>query len=210
MGKAKFIDRLRSTGDLQDKAVIKYLQDLDVTSKESYVWNYHVIRRHMNQYLDEVAVELFDDDTQIEKKEYKEYLETTISDLHSNNQFTSDDDAESASRVIQGMLRIADKHSHSVFGLVQSCRLFELWMSKVRLETPDDSRYELLKAIDIAVYEKTIDFIISNVSFHEWVESALKEIRGLYRVLHIVAGKSVLEGNNRITRRIQKICGLYP
>jgi len=210
MGKTKFIDRLRLTGDLRDKAAIKYLRNLEITSKESYLWNYHVISRHTNQYLDEVAVELFDHDIQIKNQEYKEYLETTISDLYSNDQFISDDEAEIASRLIQGMLRIADKHSHSALGLIQSCRLFNLWMSKIRLEMPDEIRQEFLVEIDIAVYEKTIDFIISNVSFHEWVESALQEIRSLYRILHIVAGKSALEGNNRITRRIQKICGLYP
>ena len=224
MGHAKFIARLRSTGDKQDKVAIESLRDVNVTSKESYLWNFLVIRNELNLLLDDVAVELFNQDTRIEKDEFEKYLRAAMNGMFSDNlsayKRISSDDVEVVSFTIQGMLRIFDKHSHSVFGLIQSCRVFAAWAGKVRYDwAVDDRIYDLARDIDIAVYQKTIDFIISkdsaisNISLEEnqWIdEFALKKIRGLYRVFHIVVEKSTLEGRNRITRRLQKIFGLYP
>jgi len=186
------------------------LMELPVSSRQSYLANYHVISRKYRLVSDDLTWHLRGDDTDFELEEFEDFLNRIVDGSDDLLFCVSDDDKECVGKVIQGRVRIADYYKHAVSGLLQSCNEFDVWMGNAKVGASEGSRIEtILEAAHKVVFEETLNFITSKTS-DSITRSSLHTIRRLHRAMAIAAVKSAEEGDNSVSRFFQKVFGVYP
>lgn len=213
--KTDFVNRLVATTTIQDQAIIDEVIKLPVSSRQSHLANYHVIRAEYEKESEWLISELKASDIEIKLEEFERFLRKTQNNSEkyfflSNIVSLTDDEKECVSNVIQGMLRSADKNVHSISGLFQSCADFDEWVREGMLHTIEDSRIEIIfETASNTVYQETI-FFISSKTKGSSIKASLRKYLLLHHAMAIVVPKVAAEGDNSISRFFQKLFGTYP
>ncbi len=231
--KAKFVNRLITTTTIQDQAIIHAIIDevikLPVSNRKTYIGNYIVIKEECKKESEWLISELRANDKELFLREFETFLRKIQNNLAKYFFLTkidslTDDEKEIVSRVIEGMLRIANKNKHSFSGLFQSCIDFDAWTQETAASTSplattcipsyaSEIKYSrsntILETACNTVFQETILFINSKIEDPN-IKASLRKFFLLHSAMASVVPKAAAEGNNAISRFVQKVVGEYP